>query len=331
MSISEHGEYGNKNRCFLKSLFKSEKQKVMMRLYSDEQLPKKIDLREKFKVQIYDQGKTQSCTANALTAAYAIRTCSQNKLNNPLYLSRLFIYYNERKMINQTNRDNGAYIKDGTKSLKDNGSCVEGLYPFDMKNLYCTPPSYCYDEALSHTTNSFEVDSSDYINQFKLALSNGIPIVVGVMVYDSFKSEETAKTGIVKLPNTKSEKLLGGHAICIIGYDDEHKHFIFQNSYSTTWGDKGYGYIPYDYLGDNNLTADCHVLTDVEIKKTKPIPPTPPPSPQPYQPMPQPYQPIPQPFPYQPFPPYQPHYYPPYHPPYHPHYYPPFPYPYPYN
>jgi C1A family cysteine protease len=63
------------------------------------------------------------------------------------------------------------------------------------------------------------------------------------------------------MPNTTKEQLLGGHAILLIGYDDKTKVFKFQNSWGVGWGDKGYGYIPYDYVLDNNLAFDLCTVT----------------------------------------------------------------------
>lgn len=297
MSEGDHGIYGCENRSFLKDLYKAEKPRVLMKLIGDVELPSIVDLRQNYKVNIYDQGKTSSCTAHALASAYAIMTCQQKKNNYPIYLSRLFIYYNERKITNHTNVDQGAYIKDGTQTLKKDGSCLESLFPFDANNVFTKPSDNCYSEALKHTCNSIEINV-DYVNQFKIALSKNIPVICGIMVYDSFQSNEVAKNGNIPYPDTLKEKLLGGHAICIVGYDDSKKLFTFQNSWSPSWGDMGYGYLPYKYIDDQNLTADCHIITDTEIVKSTPSPkPIPQPFPQPY---PQyincPYHPIPCPF-----------------------------------
>ena len=44
-----------------------------------------------------------------------------------------------------------------------------------------------------------------------------------------------------------TDTLLGGHAVCIVGYDDSRSIFIGRNSWGKSWGDRGYFYIPYDY------------------------------------------------------------------------------------
>ena len=90
----------------------------------------------------------------------------------------------------------------------------------------------------------------------KSCLASGFPFVFGVAAYDSFISEEVTKTGVVPMPDVEYESFVGGHALMAIGYDDARKWFIFRNSYGTDWGDNGYGYIPYDYLSNPDLSAD---------------------------------------------------------------------------
>ena len=45
--------------------------------------------------------------------------------------------------------------------------------------------------------------------------------------------------------NDTSLVMNGGHAVAIVGYDDNG--FIFKNSWGTGWGDKGYGWVSFDY------------------------------------------------------------------------------------
>ncbi len=52
------------------------------------------------------------------------------------------------------------------------------------------------------------------------------------------------------------EAMLGGHAIAIVGYDDSKQMFTFQNSWGSSWGDKGFGYLPYSYLTNPQLSSD---------------------------------------------------------------------------
>ena len=52
------------------------------------------------------------------------------------------------------------------------------------------------------------------------------------------------------------EKVVGGHAVVGVGYDDSQQRFIVRNSWGPKWGMSGYFTIPYEYLGDRNLSDD---------------------------------------------------------------------------
>lgn len=79
-------------------------------------------------------------------------------------------------------------------------------------------------------------------------------------------SEETARTGVIPYPLVQSEPFHGGHALTCVGYDDMKQHFIVLNSWGDVWGDKGYGYIPYSFVANNDLCNDCHAFLDVELR-----------------------------------------------------------------
>jgi C1A family cysteine protease len=60
------------------------------------------------------------------------------------------------------------------------------------------------------------------------------------------------------------ETLLGGHAVLAVGYDDARRAFFIRNSWGASWGDKGYGTMPYQYLAESNLSDDFWTITLVE-------------------------------------------------------------------
>ena len=75
-------------------------------------------------------------------------------------------------------------------------------------------------------------------------------------IYDSFLTDAVASTGIVPMPNLTTEKLLGGHCIVMIGFDNTKSHFICVNCWGTSWGANGFFYLPYDYALNPSLAAD---------------------------------------------------------------------------
>jgi C1A family cysteine protease len=125
-----------------------------------------------------------------------------------------------------------------------------------------------YNEARLHRTHSYnaQLDPRDMVKSIKECLALKLPVFIGVMVYESFQSEQAAKSGLIPYPNIQTEKFIGGHAVCVVAYDDSCNHFTFVNSWSDAWGDNGMGYIPYAYIANNDLCNDCHAFLDVELK-----------------------------------------------------------------
>jgi C1A family cysteine protease len=101
----------------------------------------------------------------------------------------------------------------------------------------------------------------------KGCLISGYPFVVGIEIYSSFESQSVAKTGYVPMPNTLTEQFLGGHAIICLGYNDNLYGgvWIMKNSWGSSWGDRGYFYLPYAYLTSNSLAGDLWKITKVTM------------------------------------------------------------------
>jgi C1A family cysteine protease len=215
---------------------------------------------------VYDQGQLGSCTANAIGAAFQFDEMKQKEkdVSTP---SRLFIYYGERAMEGTVNEDSGAQIRDGIKFVAHSGVCPETEWPYDIAKFTQKPPQKCFTDAKKYKAVTYQRLIQD-LNTMKGCLAEGFPFVFGITVYDSMMGPEVAKTGIVPMPTTQ-EKVLGGHAILAVGYDDGKRMFKFRNSWGTSWGDGGYGYIPYAYLTDDNLATDfwtIRAVTETGVK-----------------------------------------------------------------
>ena len=215
-------------------------------------LPRKIDLRPQCPSQVYSQGQLGSCTANAIAAAVEFDLLKQKRQD--FMPSRLFIYYNERDIEGTVDEDSGAMIRDGVKSVARKGVCPETEWTYDTDRFTEKPPENCYEDALKTRARSY-ARVARTLNQFKGCLASGYPFVFGFSVYESFESEEVAQSGIATIP-TAQEKLLGGHAVLAVGYDDDQNRFIVRNSWGDSWGMKGYFTMPYSYLLDENLSDD---------------------------------------------------------------------------
>lgn len=85
----------------------------------------------------------------------------------------------------------------------------------------------------------------------------------GFTVLTSFSSEQTRKTGVMVMPQP-GDKVRGGHAVTAVGFDDFKQVFIVRNSWGEGWGDKGYFYMPYEYITNPDLAHDFWCINFIE-------------------------------------------------------------------
>ncbi len=205
-------------------------------------LPGKVDLRQ-YCSAVENQGQLGSCTANALAGNLEFLDNKQD--GSYTDVSRLFIYYNERRVEHTEDTDSGAMLRDGIKTLHKYGVCAESDWPYNIKKFAQQPSADCYEAAQGDMIESYHrlLTHSDRVT----CLSEGYPFVFGFAVYESFESQKTARTGVANLP-AKGERMLGGHAVLAVGFDQKSKRFIVRNSWGTGWGMKGYFTMPFEYL-----------------------------------------------------------------------------------
>ena len=214
-------------------------------------LPPSIDLRPNCP-PIYSQGPLQSCTANALAAGFRfIEIKSKNATFEP---SRMFIYYNERDLEDDTDSDGGAFLRDGIKCIATNGICDETTWPYS-EPFSTKPGQSCYDQALTYKAVNYYRLNNTNLSELKTCLAAGFPFVFGFSIYDSFRSVGDSNGGNVPVPEA-GEPVLGGHAVMAVGYDDATSRFIVQNSWGPAVGDHGFYYMPYNYLTSASLCDD---------------------------------------------------------------------------
>jgi C1A family cysteine protease len=221
-------------------------------------LPASVDLRPKMPA-VYDQGDLGSCTANAIAAAFEYEQVRAGLAD--FMPSRLFIYFNERRMEGTINSDAGAMIRDGIKSVNKMGVCSEIEWPYRIKDFAKQPPAKVYDDARFHRSIQY-FRLTPTLSKLKQCLASGNPFTFGFTVYESFESDAVAKSGIVPLPQP-DEDVLGGHAVLAVAYNEQRQRFIARNSYGAEWGQRGYFEMPYAYLLEPNLSDDFWVIERV--------------------------------------------------------------------
>ena len=224
-------------------------------------VPTSVDLRS-YSSGIEDQGQLGSCTGNAIAAAIELVDRKKNKV---LEISRLFIYYQERLLEGTITVDAGAYLRDGIKACYTYGAPVESLWPYKISKFAIKPSQAAYTDALKRKVTGYQRCTN--FAAVKNALASGYPVVAGFVAYESFY--DITSNGLMSYPNINNEQLLGGHAICIVGYNDNYGgitgngRFICKNSWGSSWGNNGYFYMPYQVIQNTSMSSDFWVINGV--------------------------------------------------------------------
>ncbi len=224
------------------------------------QLPSQFDNRENCS-PVWDQQHLGACTGFASkSAAELVWNIATPEQKNQFLASALFQYWNERSFEGTTDKDSGATIADAIRALKQFGIAPDADWDYsDYAQRYLLKPS---DQAFVDAKKHMDLDNIGHAEivqsaeAIKTALISKHAVIIGISVYESFMSPLTAKTGLVRMPNTVTEKLLGGHALLVVGYDDENKWYVVKNSWGEKWGDQGYCYIPYGYMHNAAFTSE---------------------------------------------------------------------------
>jgi len=218
--------------------------------------PASVDLRPNCP-PVYDQRPLQSCTANAAAAAVQYERLRHGHAHD-FTPSRLFIYYNERKLLGTEDKDSGAPLREAIKVLAKQGDCPEPHWPYEADKVNIAPVQQCYQDAIQYKDMSYERLSQD-LSHIQACLASGQVIMLSFGIYSGSEAPGVAQTCTYPTPKP-GETFLGNHAVLAVGYDDARGHLILRNSWGPKWGQQGYFYLPYDYAANPKYTGDLWTL-----------------------------------------------------------------------
>jgi C1A family cysteine protease len=221
---------------------------------AESKLPKKVDLRA-WCSPIEDQGVIRSCTA---CAGMALNEYFQHRaFGKYIDGSRLFLYKVTRNL-SGAQGDSGAFLRDTMKAMVLFGIPPEDYWPYDLGKFDDEPPAFCYAFAANYkAVKYFRIDPpgskpEEVLANLKKFLASNLPVMFGFSTFSSMPRRGDGRSDIT-VPG-KGERLMGGHAVVAVGYDENHQigenkgAILIRNSWSTKWGDNGYGWLPYRYI-----------------------------------------------------------------------------------
>lgn len=223
---------------------------MTLRQSAKQNLPVIVDFRllyPRLMPNVLDQGCLGTSAVSA--CSNAIRFILRKEKNRDLKPSRLYMYWFARFVQNPDLdfSDSGVSLRSIMSSIHTYGLCEENAFPYNVNLSKVKPPNKCIRSATPNTRDFKYLTLDLNLTLIKQCLYSGLPIVFGMNIFESFESDNVNRTGIVPMPNV-SEVMLGSHVALMVGYDEGKRSFIVMNSWGLNWGDKGFFYLPYEYL-----------------------------------------------------------------------------------
>lgn len=212
-------------------------------------LPSRVSLLP-YAPQRRNQGEQGSCVA--WSSAYAARTilesASTGQNPNQTAFSPSFVY-------NQVHLPNcqGAYINEAMEVMQKQGVVTFNKFPYNDQSCDDQPSNDLKKEAMQYRMRGFNrltKDGNNYdldIDAIRQNLAKGAPVVIGMMVGGSFMEGMFGRDVWAPSRSDYNMSGFGGHAMCVIGYDDNLQGGALQimNSWGPEWGNQGVGWVKY--------------------------------------------------------------------------------------
>ena len=206
--------------------------------------------------KIKNQKNVNSCVAHSISTV--IEYFNNIQQNNDEAMSTNYIYGNRTNM----NYDGmGMYTRQAIANTCKFGDVLESVWPGntevpDVINEFEYNKVKLHDQGTSYRFSSYY--SVKTKNEIKTALMKNGPVIFAMSWYDDIK----VKNGII---TTSQEGDAGGHCMIIYGWNQDG--WLIQNSWGSSWGNKGKAILPYNIKINEAYGIIDNIINEVEVVK----------------------------------------------------------------
>jgi Papain family cysteine protease len=215
-------------------------------------LPTAVDLRAAWWA-INNQENTGSCVGWA-TADGVVRwhMTRDNRITQTQLLSPRHVWMASKETDVITTRPEsfiegaGTTLKAAVDVARKHGVALMDELPFHIQTKMYTGTENAFYASCAQRKVSAYFNLHTNLQSWKTWLATTGPILAAFSVDSSW---DNAASNGGKIDTFHPNTVRGGHAICIVGYRTDGR-FIVRNSWGTTWGVNGFGYLHPDYIAE---------------------------------------------------------------------------------
>jgi C1A family cysteine protease len=249
-------------------------------------LPVKVDLTKWCPTPVM-QGKLDTCAVHVV--AELVEYFERRSFGNSTSPSRKFLFRTAKNLAGTADGATalqGVYIRQAMGALKMLGAPPEKYCPYPdvskpdaAEQLSLEPSAFCYALAADYkAVTYYRLDTQDAAGKptitgkellilAKEHVAKGIPVSIDFPLFANV-IHESLKSGEIAYP-AKGDKQVGNHAVLVVGYDDSKPGGALRilNSWGTTWGKEGLGWLSYKYV-ELGKTSDFWTLLKSDWTET---------------------------------------------------------------
>jgi C1A family cysteine protease len=209
--------------------------------------PPAVDLSGEL-LPVQSQGPRGTCLAFSVTAAHEHARAADEGLED---LSEEMLFWAAKEI--DGDREDGTSFESAAQALRETGQPREEHWPYDgtrnIRALSYSPPPAALDPRNLKRARLREIPPT--LDAIRDELADGRVVAIGIELWDDFA---LPVNGHLETPDP-AELNGEGHAVVVVGYDEQRQALLLRNSWGQRWGRDGHASTGYDFVPQHLIAA----------------------------------------------------------------------------